>query len=45
MPTNVIEDRAASIGKTKGSGETRKQAFCQTAINDQRPKLKTDKWH
>lgn len=45
MPTNVIEDRAASICTTKGSGETRKQAFCQTPINDQRLKLKIDKWH
>lgn len=40
MPTNVIEDRAASIGKTKSSEKTRKQAFHQTAINNQRPKPK-----
>lgn len=40
MPTNVIKDRTASIGKTKSSGETRKQVFWQNAVNDQRSKLK-----
>jgi hypothetical protein len=40
MPTNIIKDRAASIGTTKNSEETRKQVFWQNAVNDQRSKLK-----
>lgn len=36
----MIKDRTASIEKTKNSGETIKQVFWQTSINNQRPKLK-----
>lgn len=46
MPTfkntalDKIKIRRASVDKTKNSGETRKQVFWQTAINDQRSRLK-----
>lgn len=36
----ALDDRAASVGKTKFSGETIKQVFQQISINDQRQKLK-----
>lgn len=37
---DVVKDRTESGYKTKNSGETKKQIFWQTAINDQRPKQK-----
>ena len=36
----ALDERSASVDKTKLSGEIRKQVFWQTSIYDQRPKLK-----
>lgn len=36
----TVDERTASVDKTKSSRETIQQVFYQTSINDQRPKVK-----